>query len=111
MPLKNKYLKLYIGCKTNKGELTGICKNLLFIKFENENVETFTIEDVGKNIFLYLRSMNQLTSEEVKSLIEKGINIGRPRGYSFSSGAFLFLLDLHIDIFGLIEAGYAKLAE
>lgn len=108
MGLQSKYLNFYIGCKTDKGILTGACENLLFIKTETKDLKTFEVESVGKDLFLYLRSLNDLNAEEVKMLIEKGINIGRPKGYSFSPEAFIFLLSLHIDIFGLIKMGYAK---
>lgn len=108
MSLQSKYLSFYIGCKTNKGILAGACDNSLFIKTENEDIKTLEVESVGKNLFLYLRPLSDLNAEEVKTLIEKGINIGRPKGYSFSPEAFIFLLSLHIDLFGLIKMGYAK---
>jgi hypothetical protein len=108
MSLQSKYLGFYIGCKTNKGILTGTCKNSVFIQSEAEGSLVFEVESVGKNLFLCLRPLSDLTAEEVKMLIERGINIGRPKGYSFSPEAFIFLLSLYVDIFGLISLGYAK---
>ncbi|MEO8712346.1 MAG: hypothetical protein ABI405_09505 [Parafilimonas sp.] len=108
MSLQCKYLGLYIGCKTNKGVLTGICEESIFILSETTGLQTFQAESVGEILFLYLRPFGNLNAEEVKILIEKGFNIGRPKGYSFSTEAFIFLLSLYVDIFGLIEMGYAK---
>ena len=108
MSIQSKYLSFYIGCKTNKGISAGTCENSLFIQTETKDLETFEVESVGKNLFLSLRQLSDLNPEEVKMLIEKGINIGRPGGYSFSPEGFIFLLSLHIDFFGLIKMGYAK---
>ena len=108
MSIQSKYLSLYIGCKTNKGILAGTCENSLFIQTETKELESIEVESVGKDLFLYLRPLSDLNAEEVKMLIEKGINIGRPKGYSFSPEAFIFLIGLYIDIFGLISLGYAK---
>ncbi|MDP9229669.1 MAG: hypothetical protein M3O67_03230 [Bacteroidota bacterium] len=105
----NKYLQLYIGCQTNKGQLIGIKNNLLFIESTNgEIIENYEIQTVGISLFLYLRQLSDLTDEESNELIKKGFNIGRPKGYSFSTEAFLFLLTLNVDLFGLIKSGYAK---
>jgi hypothetical protein len=58
-------------------------------------------------VVLYLRKLSDLTHEESVELINKGFNIGRPKGYSFSPDAFLFLITLHVDLFGLIQHGIA----
>ena len=105
----NKYLHLYIGCQTNKGRLIGIKNNLLFIESTNGKIiENFDIQTVGSDLFLFLKQLSDLTNEESNILIEEGFNIGRPKGYSFSPEAFLFLLASHVDLFGLIRSGYAK---
>jgi hypothetical protein len=105
----SKYLQLYIGCQTSKGQLIGIRNNLLFIGSENgEIIENFEMQTVGVSLFLYLRKLSDLTNEESNELIKKGFNIGRPKGYSFSTEAFLFLLNSNVDLFGLIGVGYAK---
>ena len=105
----NKYLQFYIGCQTNKGRLIGIKNNSLFIESTNgASIEIFEIQTVGVSLFLWLRSLSNLTDEESKELINKGFNIGRPKGYSFSTEAFLFLLTLYVDLFGLINSGYAE---
>jgi len=111
MSLEKTYFTFYLGCKTNKGQLAGICQNLLFIQSEFKEMQVFKIENLGDGLFLYLKQMKDLNSEEMNRLIEKGINIGRPKGYSFSVDALLFLLDLKVDLFGLIKAGYAKRLE
>jgi hypothetical protein len=51
--------------------------------------------------------LSDLTHDESVELINKGFNIGRPKGYSFSSEAFMFLLTLNVDLFGLIQHGIA----
>jgi hypothetical protein len=105
----NKYLQLYIGCKTSKGQLIGIRNNSLFIEStKGDIIENFEIQTVGISLFLYLRKLSDLTNEESNELIKKGFNIGRPKGYSFSTEAFLFLLNSSVDLFGLIGEGYAK---
>lgn len=103
-----KYLHLYIGCKTNKGIFSGIRKDILFIQSEQELIEEYNIKEVGSALFLYLRQLGDLTTEQSKQLIETGVVIGRPYGYTFSNKAFLYLLSLSVDIFGFIIAGYAK---
>jgi hypothetical protein len=104
-----KFLQLYIGCQTNKGRLIGIKNNSLFIESPAEKIiENYEIQTVGDCLFLYLRQLSDLTGEESVELINKGMNIGRPKGYSFSPEAFLFLLNLNVDLFGLINSGYAK---
>ena len=105
----SKYLQLYIGCQTSEGRLIGIKDNSLFIESTNgEVIENFEIQTVGVSLFLWLRHLSDLTYEESNELIKKGFNIGRPKGYSFSTEAFLYLLTSNVDLFGLIKSGYAK---
>ena len=102
-------LPFYIGCETNKGQLVGIKNNSLFIRPSEEDiVEDYDMESVGVSLFLCLRKLSALTPEQSTELINKGFNIGRPKGYSFSPEAFLFLIALHVDLFGLIQSGLAE---
>jgi len=103
----DQYIHLYIGCETNKGKFTGIVSNRLFIHHNGEMLE-YDKEVLGKTLFLHLRQLRDISDEQSKELNKKGFNIGRPSGYTFSNDAFLFLLDLHVDLFGLINAGLAK---
>jgi hypothetical protein len=96
-----------VGCETNKGKLIGTQDNFLFVE-SKKKIEEFEIQAVGMSLFLHLRRLSDLTHEESAALIHKGFNIGRPKGYSFSPEAFLYLLTLHVDLFGLIELGFAK---
>lgn len=100
-------LPLYIGCGTNKGKFTGMINNRLFIQKNGEMVE-FDKHVLGKTLFLYLQKLSDITDEQSKELNKKGFNIGRPSGYTFSNEAFLYLLSLHVDLFGLISSGVAK---
>lgn len=106
----HRCIAFYIGCETNKGRLIGISNGSLLIQSKNDNrtVENYEIQDVGTGVLLYLRNLNNLTHEESVELINKGFNIGRPKGYSFSPEAFLYLVKLHVDLFGLIQCGFAK---
>jgi len=103
-------IPFYIGCQTNKGQLIGISNELLLIKPKNAKgtIESYQIQDVGTEVVLYLRKLSHLSHEESVELIKNGFNIGRPKGYSFSPEAFLFLLTLHVDLFGLIQHGFAN---
>ena len=103
-----KYLHLYIGCNTNKGIFTGIREDILFIKTDGKLTEEYDIRNVGNTLFLYLRKLSDLTDEQSKQLIKEGLSIGRPHGYTFSNYGFLYLLSLGVDLFGLINAGFAK---
>ena len=100
----------YIGCQTNKGQLVGISRESLFIRPGNSEstVEQYEIKALGTIVVLYLRKLSDLTAQESVELIHNGFNIGRPKGYSFSPEAFLLLLNLHVDLFGLIQRGIAK---
>jgi hypothetical protein len=103
-----KCLHLYIGCNTNKGIFLGIKKDILFIQTESESVEEYDIQKVGSAVFLYLKQLGDLTDEQSKQLIKEGLAIGRPHGYTFTSYGILYLLSLSVDLFGLINAGFAK---
>lgn len=100
-------LPLYIGCNTNKGRLVGVISETLVVETEKKETEEYTIDEIGQNLFLYLRQLNDLTEEQSKQLIEEGLCIGRPHGYTFSNDGFLYLLSLSVDLFGLIKSGYA----
>jgi hypothetical protein len=101
-------LFLYIGCETNKGKFIGIIDNTLLIYTEYKQVEEYDRLLLGDKLFLYLRVLSDITNEQSKELIKKGLSIGRPFGYSFSNHGFLYLLSLHVDLFGLINAGVAR---
>jgi len=100
------YLPLYLGCRTNKGKLIGINKQIVFTQSENGNIVE---HDTTQTVFIkpFLKRLNNLSIEQSAELIRMGFSIGRPFGYSFSPNAFLFLLSLHVDLFGLIESGLA----
>ena len=108
MYVLSNIVKLYIDCATNKGQLMGTCGDILFVRNETKQVEKLNIADMGKTLFLYLRPLQDLTDEESKQLIKEGISIGRPHGYTFSGNGFLYLLSLNVDLFGLINEGWAK---
>jgi hypothetical protein len=102
------WIQLYIGCETNKGVLVGVLKNSLFIHDERQVIVEYSKEDLGTTVFLYLRKISDLTEQQSDELISKGFVIGRPSGYSFSNEAFLYLLGLSVDLFGIINSGLAK---
>jgi hypothetical protein len=102
-----KYLIFYLGCETNKGKFIGIRYDTLFIETQEKSIQEYNIRDVGNTLFFYLRHLNNLSDDERKQLITEGLNIGRPAGYSFTNDAFVYLLSLSIDLFGLIHAGFA----
>lgn len=103
-----KYLRFYIGCNTSQGIFLGIKTDILFIQADRESIVEHRIKDVGNTLFLYLSHLSDLTTEQSKQLIKEGLVIGRPHGYTFTNHAFLYLLSLSVDLFGLINAGYAK---
>lgn len=103
----DKCLPLYIGCDTNKGKLVGIVKDSLFIENGEQSIAEYNTTSLGQSLFLYLRKLSDITDEQSEELNKKGFNIGRPSGYTFSNEAFLYLLSLHVDLFGLISAGMA----
>lgn len=105
----DKYIHFYIGCHTNKGKLVGVRYNRLLIQAEDkQNLQEFDMDELGSSLFLYLQKLDELNEEESRELIKKGIALGRPNGYTFSNEGFLFLISLHVDLFGLIASGYAR---
>ena len=104
----DKCLHLYIDCNTNKGRFIGIRKDILIIETEEQGVEEYSIQNLGNTLFLYLRQLNDLSEEQSKELVKQGLSIGRPYGYTFTNHAFVYLLSLGVDLFGLIHSGVAK---
>src|SRR5262245_17173172 len=104
----DKCLPLYIGCETNKGKLVGIMNDSLFIQNGDQSITEYNTTALGRTLFLYLKKLSDIADEQSEELNKKGFNIGRPSGYTFSNDAFLFLLSLHVDLFGLISSGMAK---
>lgn len=104
----DKCLPLYIGCETNKGKLVGIVKDSLFTQNGDQSITEHHKHSIGQTVFLHLRKLSDITDEQSQELNKKGFNIGRPSGYTFSNEAFLYLLSLHVDLFGLISSGFAK---
>src|SRR3954454_17035113 len=102
-----KYIHFYIGCNTNKGKLIGVKQKYLIVQSE-ENITEYEIDVLGVNLFLHLQHLNNLSDEQSKELINRGIAIGRPNGYTFSNEGFFYLISLQVDLFGLINSGYAK---
>jgi len=101
------YLPFYIGCQTNLGRLTGLCPGKVFTESENGERQEHDSLAQGFQIKFFLRRLNSLSDDQSRQLIAKGFSIGRPKGYSFSPEAFLYLLSLHVDLFGLIDSGMA----
>lgn len=97
------YLPFYMGCDTNKGKLIGITQHFVLTQSENGSIS----EDREFSIKLFLKKLNKISADEGSELIKLGFSIGRPAGYSFSPRAFLYLLSLHVDLFGLIDSGLA----
>ena len=105
----DRCLPLYIGCETNKGQLVGIIGDRLFIQAPGkEPIVEYHKQVLGKSLFLYLQKIGDIADHQSNELIEKGFSIGRPSGYSFSNEAFLYLLGLQVDLFGMIKSGIAK---
>lgn len=105
----DKCIHFYIGCQTNIGQLVGVKKEQLLIQpKDDDNTIEYATQLLGSTIFLYLQRLNDLTEEQSKELIKRGIAIGRPNGYTFSNEGFLYLLSLNVDLFGLVSSGYAK---
>lgn len=101
------YLTLYPGCHTNKGKLIGIRQHIVYTQSENGNITEHDTTNAEFFIKPILKKLRNLSGDESSELIKLGFSIGRPLGYSFSPNAFLFLLSLHVDLFGLIESGLA----
>jgi hypothetical protein len=102
-----KYIHFYIGCDTDKGKLVGVKQECLLVQTEGSIME-YSTQALGCSLFLHLRHLNNLTEAQSKELINRGIAIGRPNGYTFSNEGFFYLISLHVDLFGLIKSGYAK---
>ncbi|HEY1869810.1 MAG TPA: hypothetical protein VGG71_02065 [Chitinophagaceae bacterium] len=103
------WIQLYIGCETNLGLLVGVVNDSLFIQNkQKQEIGEYSKEELGTTIFLYLKKISDLTGQQSDELIAKGFAIGRPSGYSFSNEAFLYLLSLSVDLFGIINSGLAK---
>ena len=97
------FLPFYLGCRTNIGYLAGISDHQVFIKLANGKIVS---HDTGPDfsIKLFLKKLRDLSEAESTTLIEKGFSVGRPKGYSFSPDAFLYLISLHVDLFNLIHS-------
>ena len=104
----DKCIHFYIGCDTNKGKLIGVTTEILLVQAEGGTVTEYGKQILGSSLFLYLQNLNDLTEDQSKELIKRGIAIGRPNGYTFSNEGFLYLISLNVDLFGLISSGYAK---
>ena len=91
-----EYLHLYLGCATDKGELTGVNQQSYFIRSSNGETIELNFEE-QPSAKLLLRKISDLSLDESTELSRRGLSIGRPRGYSFSPQAILFLLSLRID--------------
>ncbi len=105
----DKYIHFYIGCGTSKGKLVGVKHEYLLVQPEGEKViAEYDTALLGNSIFLFLQRLNDLSEEQSKELIKRGIAIGRPNGYTFSNEGFFYLISLEVDLFGLINSGYAK---
>ncbi len=102
-----QYFAFYLGCQTNQGVLIGIKENKTITRTQDGNIVEYDTGDATFPVKLLLRKINSLSPEQSVELISKGFSIGRPTGYSFSPAAILFLLSIHVDLFGLIEMGLA----
>ncbi len=97
----NEYMHLYIGCDTNLGKLVGVNERKYFIQLANGEIMERGLDE-KQPAKLLLRKISDLNLAESTELSSKGFSIGRPRGYSFSPEAILYLISLRIDIFNLI---------
>lgn len=87
----------------------GIKHEYLLVQAEGEKeIAEYDTELLGNSIFLFLQRLTDLSEEQSKELIKRGIVIGRPNGYTFSNESFYYLITLNVDLFGLIDSGYAK---
>lgn len=101
-----KAIPFYLGCKTNRGKFVGMHDDMLII-LDSGIKQYYNATVLGKELFLYLKDLEDITDIESKILIEKGIVIGRPYGYTFTNLAFLYLIEIHVDLFGFIKYGWA----
>jgi hypothetical protein len=99
----SRYLPFYLGCETDNGRLIGVTQQFVLTVLENGQIK----EDREFSTKLILRKLGNISDEESSELIRMGFSIGRPSGYSFSPNAFLYLLSIHVDLFGLITSGLA----
>jgi hypothetical protein len=103
-----QYLPFYIGCNTNKGKLIGIRKHLVETETDDHQIIVHDTEADDFSVRPYLTRLSSLSGAQSQELIRLGFSIGRPKGYSFAPEAFLYLLSLHVDLFGLIDKGLAE---
>jgi hypothetical protein len=103
-----KYLPFYMGCPTNLGKMVGVVNHKVFTETDDGNIVQHDSTASGFSMKLLLRRLKDISEAESSALIEKGFSIGRPKGYSFSPDAFLYLLSLRVDLFGLINAEWAE---
>ena len=101
------YLPFYLGCRTNIGKVIGIVNHIVFTESADGGVVQHDTTQAGFSITLFLRRLRDISDAESLKLIEKGFSIGRPKGYSFSPDAFLYLLSLQVDLFNLINSELA----
>jgi len=102
-----QFLPFYLGCRTTIGRLVGVNDHLVFTRSAAGEVVSNDTSLDGFSIKLFLKRLRDLSEDESIQLIEKGFSVGRPKGYSFSPGAFVYLLSLHVDLFNLIDSGLA----
>ena len=102
------YLRFYLGCQTDKGKLVGLDSNAAYTESGNGAINRHDMLAADFTLKPYLKRLNKLTESQSLELINQGFSIGRPKGYSFSPEAFLYLLSLNVDLFGLIDAGMAE---
>ena len=102
------YLRFYLGCQTDKGRLIGLDSNMAYTASGDGTIYGHDIHASDFSIKPYLKRLSKLTESQSLELINQGFSIGRPKGYSFSPGAFLYLLSLNVDLFGLIDVGWAE---
>lgn len=108
----DKCIHFYVGCNTNKGKLVGVRRDCLLVQPEGESgITEYESWLPGDSVFLYLQQLKDLSEEQSKELVKRGIAIGRPNGYTFSNEGFFYLISLNVDLFGLINSGYARLID
>lgn len=102
-----QYLPFYLGCNSNQGKIMGINQNYISVQSAENKIIEYDIDNADFIIKPFLKNWRSLSTDEISELIKNGMNIGRPKGFSFSPDAFLYLLALQVDIFGLIRSGLA----
>ena len=101
------YLHLYLGCDTNNGKIIGINGSTCFILLQNGEISPVELNDKNQSIKPILRKFSDLNVNESTELNKRGISIGQRKGYTFTPDAFVYLLNLRIDLFNLIAEGLA----